>query len=327
MSRDGVDLLVASAGGHLAQLHVLAQRLEPRRPQVWVTYDHPQAASLLRGCEVVHGAGPSSRSVTAALRNWRLAGRLVSPTEVARVVSTGAAISVPFLLRAALRGVEGHYIESATRTDGPSLSGRILERTTRRTALHTQHAGWSGGRWRAIGSVFDGFAAVPGPTPPDEGLRVVVSLGTHRFAFTRVLEQLAPALRETDEVVLQHGATPPLPLPGSVRAVHNLPAEDFEDALTRADVVVGHAGTGLALTSLRHGHVPVLFARTVRRGEHVDDHQELTARLLGQRGLAVVAGDGPLDRSLLLRAAGTEVEQPPVAAPLRLRVQADVRTP
>lgn len=318
MSDDRCDLLVASAGGHLAQLHLLAERLEPRRPQRWVTYDHPQAASLLAGRDVVHGAGPSSRSPAAAVRNWRLAGELVDPERVARVVSTGAAIAVPFLLRAEQRGIEGHYVESATRADGPSLSGRILQRCTRRTGLHTQHASWAGGRWRPTTSVFDGFRTTAGRRA-DGPLRVVVSLGTHRFPFPRALEWLAPALAAHDEVLLQHGATPPRSLPGRVRAVDSLPAQDLDVELASADVVIGHAGTGLALSSLAAGRAPILLARDAARGEHVDDHQQQTHRTLEEAGLAVAApAEAPLTREVLLTAAGSSVHRVPGQMPVLL---------
>lgn len=315
---EGRDLLVASAGGHLTQLRLLADRLRPRRPRTWVTYDHPQAASLLAGEHVIHGVGPSSRSVRAAVGNWRLSADHVVPGRIDRVISTGSAIAVPFLLRAELRGIEGHYIESATRSEGPSLSGRILTATTRRVGLHTQHGDWAGDRWQAVDSVFDGFRAHQG-TRSDGPLRVVVSLGTNRFSFERVLDWISSALRHDDDVLLQHGATRPRELRGRVRQVHSLPAADLDAELSAADVVVGHAGTGLALTALQHRRAPVLFARAAAYGEHVDDHQQQTLQSLAGRGLALAPPPERLDRDALLAAAGTTVDLDAETSPLVLR--------
>ena len=53
-------------------------------------------------------------------------------------------------------------------------------------------------------------------------------------------------------------------------------------------MVIGHAGTGTALAALSAGKVPVLAARSVDHGEHIDSHQDDLAAFLAERGLAVV---------------------------------------
>lgn len=306
MSGPGHDLLVASAGGHLTQLWLVANRLTQQRRRTWVTYDHPQAASLLRDEDVIIGHGPSSRSVSKAVRNWSLARRVLANGRFDRVISTGSAIAVPFLLEANRRGLPAHYLESATRATGPSLSGRILQRSSSRVALHTQHARWADARWHPVPSVFDGFASEQ-DGPRRGPLKVVVSLGTHRFPFSRLLLSLGPALRAQDEVLLQHGSTPPADLPGVIDAVESLPVDELARRIETADVVVAHAGTGIALTAMAAGHRPVLVPRRSAYGEHVDDHQAVTARELADRGLAHVVEADQLDRSVLRTAAGSRV--------------------
>lgn len=300
------DLFVASAGGHLTQLLLIAEALDERRPRTFVTYDHPQAHSLLAEEWVVHGFGPSSRSVLKAAGNWRLARRLLGSGMYARVVSTGSAIAVPFLLEAARRGIEAHYVESATRTRAPSLSGRILERLSGSVRLHTQHARWAGGRWELVPSVFAGFSVEHG-APPTGPLRVVVSLGTHRFPFDRMLRAVAGVLRPGDSVLVQHGATAPVTMPCDAEHVPSMPARRLESEIAAADVVLAHAGTGIALTSMAAGKQPVLLAREVAHDEHVDDHQHDTARELAERGLAIHAVPEKLDRAMLARAAAATV--------------------
>lgn len=302
------DLLVASAGGHLTQLWLLADRLPDPRPRTFVTYDHVHSASLLGGEEVVHGHGPSSRSATKTFANWRLARQMLATGRYGRVVSTGSAIAVPFLLSAASRGIEARYIESATRSAGPSLTGRLLSVASRRVQLYTQHPQWADDRWRAVPSVFAGFSATPG-RPVGGPLRIVVSLGTHRFPFDRLLRGLAGALRPDDQVLVQHGATPPVPLPGDVRYVPSLPVDELDAELRAADVVVAHAGTGIALSSLAAGSAPVLVPRRGHAGEHVDDHQADTAAQISGRGLGFSAEADELDRGVLERAAALTVRR------------------
>jgi UDP-N-acetylglucosamine transferase subunit ALG13 len=101
--------------------------------------------------------------------------------------------------------------------------------------------------------------------------------------------------------------------------VDSLSAQDLDVELASADVVIGHAGTGLALSSLAAGRRPVLLARDAARGEHVDDHQQQTHRTLEEAGLAVAApADAPLTRAALLTAAGSSVQRTPRQMPVLL---------
>jgi UDP-N-acetylglucosamine--N-acetylmuramyl-(pentapeptide) pyrophosphoryl-undecaprenol N-acetylglucosamine transferase len=314
---DRVQLHVASAGGHLAQLVTLAERLSSAGdvPTLWVTYDVPQARSLLAGRPVVFAHHPTTKNVPNAVRNYRLAHRVLAEHQVTRVVSTGAAVAVPFIVRARQLKIACHYIESATRVGGPSLTGRMLELVPG-VDRYRQIGDWGGARWSDGPSVFDGFAVEERAAGPDVST-VVVSLGTHRFPFSALIEAVRGNLgTERSDVLWQLGETPASPgLPGEVAG--HLGSDRLEAAMRHADVVVGHAGTGLALTALRVGKVPVLVPRRRRRGEHTDDHQVQLARELERRGLAVVAEVGELSRDHLERAAQLAAvrRQPP---PFRL---------
>lgn len=300
-------LLVASSGGHLTQLDLIAPRLVDVTDAVWVSYDHPHAASLLEGRRYVAAHGPSTRSIPNAVRNWRAAARLLDEHDVTRVVSTGAGIAVPFLKQARRRGIPATYVESATRVEHPSLTGRILERgRDDGLELLTQHERWADrSGWSYRGSVFDGFVVRErhhsGP------LRMLVTLGTHdTYSYERLLLRLAAVVESGDEVVWQVGNTvAPVKLPGRVEV--SLPSDEIERLMASCDVVVAHAGTGTALSSMLAGRPPVLVPRRAEFGEHVDDHQVPTALELARRGVAIHAEADRLDRALLLRAASLQV--------------------
>ena len=280
-------LLVASAGGHSSELARIADWLADTRdcrPEpVWVTYSgSPQLDGV--GVKLVEAHHPTTKNLPNAMRNYRLARRVFAHYEISRVVSTGAAVAVPFMIRARQLGVPCHYIESATRVDGPSLSGRILQHL-KGVHLYRQTGGWGSPRWRQGPCVFDPFTARA--TEEARGEQVVVSLGMHSFAFDAAVARLRDVLMEVGaEVLWQLGSTPdPGNLPGEV--VSNLPVEELQTAVERASIVVGHAGVGLSLMALDAGKVPVLLPRRRRRREHTDDHQVQLARELQRRGLAV----------------------------------------
>lgn len=308
----GRVLLVASGGGHFTQLQELTRRLQPQPLTIqWCTYDSPQAHSLLGDQDWIAGHGPSTRSLKNAARNLRLARRLLRSGEIDAVISTGAGIAVPFLGEAARRGIPAHYIESATRIHGPSMSGRMVERFDGVTRWH-QYAGadW-GARWGHAGAVFDGFRAVAGPDR--EIRRVFVSLGTHGFAFDRAVSEVCSVVDPRAEIVWQLGSTQaPVGLRGSVH--ESLEPDAHTEAMENADVVIAHAGTGVALDAIRAGKLPVLLPREARLGEHVDDHQIELATRLADAGLAVTPLTHRLTRDELRRAASTRVARSELAA-------------
>jgi UDP-N-acetylglucosamine--N-acetylmuramyl-(pentapeptide) pyrophosphoryl-undecaprenol N-acetylglucosamine transferase len=307
-----VTMLVASAGGHLTQLRTLLPRLAPNADGslVWVTYDVPQARSLLGDDEVVFAHHPTTKNLPNAVRNYRLARAVFDVRGIDRVISTGAAVSVPFMARARQLSIPCHYIESATRVVGPSLSGRLLQRVPG-VRLYHQLGGWSDGRWQQGPSVFDGFTAHP-VARELAPRRVLVSFGTHGFPFEALLERLREGLPGGLDVTWQLGSTAAtMDLPG--RGLRYLPTDELTQLIEDSDVVVGHAGVGLTLTALAAGKVPVLVPRRRSRGEHTDDHQVQLAGVLHEMGLAVVSEVGDLTFEHLERASRFWVDrhQPP----------------
>ena len=299
-------LLVASDGGHLTQLRLLVPRIRPEvRAATWTSYDCLTARSALSGEHMVPGNGPSTRHLGNAARNYQLARRILSGGHFDRVVSTGAGIAVRFLVEASRRGLEGHYIESASRVEGPSLSGRLLMRLAPEVHLYTQHARWADRRWQYAGSVFEGYSPLQPRTSIPRSLRVLVTLGTHdAYRFDTLLDRVAALMLRDDDIVWQTGATTGrADLPG--RTEHAIPAAEMHELVAWADVVVAHCGTGTILTALEHGKHPVVVPRRHARGEHVDDHQAVTAREVSRLGLARWVEADQLSRRDLLDAASS----------------------
>lgn len=295
-------LMVATAGGHIDELHELAGSADGVDHR-WVTSRTAQTDSLLAGRAVTWVRPVGSRQVWAMLRSVPEAWSILRRRRPDLVMTTGAAIAVPYLVLARLLGVESVYVESATRLAGPSATGRIAERIPG-VQLRTQTEGWQRPRWERTASVFDGYKATDRESP--QWRSVLVTVGTERFPFERALRSAVAALEKGTEVVWQTGHTPVnTPLPG----VHQQwwPAHELREAVEAADVVVTHAGVGSVLMALRAGRCPVVVPRLGSLGEHIDDHQVEFARRLADRGLVVLAEPGAALAPLMTRAARSSI--------------------
>jgi UDP-N-acetylglucosamine--N-acetylmuramyl-(pentapeptide) pyrophosphoryl-undecaprenol N-acetylglucosamine transferase len=310
-------LLVANDGGHLMQLVTLAPRLPVGDDRMWMTVPTPQSESLLAG-ERVHWMSPApTRDWRAVARNAAKARAALRQQEITSVVSTGASLALSVFPVARARSIACHYVESATRVHGPSLSGRLVSRIPG-VRLYTQHEQWSDGRWAYRGSVLDGFEGV-GLERATDGVRVarvVVSLGTSGFGFRRLLDRLVRVLPAGAEVLWQTGTTDTGGL--GIQTRPKVPAAELFEAMRDADVVIAHAGTGSALAALEAGRFPVLVPRRPEFGEHVDDHQLQIAAMLAARNLAVIREVDEVTLDVLRSAASTRVRQRTDAPVLQL---------
>jgi UDP-N-acetylglucosamine:LPS N-acetylglucosamine transferase len=117
-------LFVGSSGGHLAQLAALRPWWAEHRRR-WVTFRTPDAESLLADENVVWAHHPTTRHLPNLLRNTVLAAGLLRRHRPAAIVSTGAAVAVPFFALGWLLGIPTVYIEVYDRLETPTLSARL----------------------------------------------------------------------------------------------------------------------------------------------------------------------------------------------------------
>lgn len=300
LAQRGCALAVASPGGHLDELFALVPRLIPADQRVvWVTADTAQSRSLLRGEKVEWVREVGARQAWQAARSLPSATRLMRLYRPTALVSTGAALSVPYLLAARARRIDIHFVDSATRLRGPSLTGRMMQ-CLPRVHLYCQSDSWASDRWQRIESVFTSYAVRSRRNPG--GKRVLVSVGTERFSFSRAVEAVAAAMPADAEVVWQVGHT--TPPPGLQGTVHQwLTFDQMRSAVRDADVVITHCGVGSVLLALRNGKCPVVLPRLARHEEHVDDHQVELARELTHLGLGLAAAPDGKDLKQLIERA------------------------
>jgi beta-1,4-N-acetylglucosaminyltransferase len=118
-------ILVCSPGGHLQQMLALRPAWEGWQ-RSWVTLPGSDVSSLLSEEKVTLAHGPTNRSPLNLLRNLLVAWRVLRAERPDAILSTGAALAVPFFVVARLLGIRTVYVESVTRTEGLSLSGRLV---------------------------------------------------------------------------------------------------------------------------------------------------------------------------------------------------------
>jgi UDP-N-acetylglucosamine--N-acetylmuramyl-(pentapeptide) pyrophosphoryl-undecaprenol N-acetylglucosamine transferase len=307
-------LLVASTGGHLKQLHHLHRRLSGvSGPFRWATFDTPQSRSLLDGEEVDFVPFVGGRDPLNVGRNFLHAERILRRRRVETLVSTGSAVALPFFALGRAKRLEAHYIESAARIEGPSLTGKIIRRIPG-VHRYAQYTAWADSHWAFGGSVFDSFARSEAPGSQTTIAKAVVSLGSYRgFGFPRLIERLLQILPPEVEVLWQTGDTDVTRF--SIEGRRALPERELVEAMREADVVIAHAGVGAALAAFETGKCPVLVPRRLSRGEHIDDHQIQIAEELDDRDLAISVDASELSLEHLLEAmrsqVSTRVDPPP----------------
>ena len=264
-----------------------------------MTFENGLSRTLLSGRETLYipFAGPRDGN---SLTNIAFRARQVLKNRrFGRAISTGSGPAVSVLPQALYRGSETHYIESAARANGPSLSGSLISRVSG-IKTYTQYPVWANRRWQYRGSIFDAFE--PGTATGNGRVqKVVVTVGTQDgYPFDRLFQTLVPLLRGR-EVLWQSGTTD-LSSYG-VDGRHSVPHDELKRAVAEADVVIAHAGTGSAITAIEAGKHPVLVPRLARFREHIDDHQIQIASELQRRGLATMVHADQLDDEVLASAA------------------------
>ena len=116
--------LVGSSGGHLAHLYMLKPFWKDKN-RFWVTFDKEDANSLLEGEKIYPCYFPTNRNIKNLIRNTFVAWKVLRKEKPDLIISTGAAVSVPFFYIGKLFGAKLIYIEVFDRIDKPTMSGRM----------------------------------------------------------------------------------------------------------------------------------------------------------------------------------------------------------
>lgn len=118
--------LVGSSGGHLTHLYMLKPFWEDKE-RFWVTFDKADAQSLLEGEKMYPCYFPTNRNIKNLIKNTFLAIKILRKEKPDLIVSSGAAVAVPFFwLGKILFGAKTIYIEVFDRIDKSTLTGKLV---------------------------------------------------------------------------------------------------------------------------------------------------------------------------------------------------------
>ena len=117
-------MLVCSSGGHLSQLYQLRPWWNEHE-RTWVTFADAHAKSLLAAEQMTPAFSPTTRNIPNALRNLRLALRLIRAERPDVIVSDGAGVAFPFFVIGRLLGVHTVYLEVFDRISRRTMTGRL----------------------------------------------------------------------------------------------------------------------------------------------------------------------------------------------------------
>ena len=116
---------VGSSGGHLTHLYMLKPFWEDKE-RFWVTFDKEDARSLLKGEKMYPCYYPTNRSLKALFINTKLAWKVLKRERPDVIISSGAAVAVPFFYLGKLFGAKLVYIEVFDRIDKPTMTGKMV---------------------------------------------------------------------------------------------------------------------------------------------------------------------------------------------------------
>ena len=117
--------LVGSSGGHLTHLYML-KPFWKNKNRFWVTFDKEDAKSLLENEKVYPCYYPTNRSIKALIKNLKVAYKVLKKEKPDLIISSGAAVAVPFFYIGKIMGAKLIYIEVFDRLDKPTMTGRMV---------------------------------------------------------------------------------------------------------------------------------------------------------------------------------------------------------
>jgi UDP-N-acetylglucosamine:LPS N-acetylglucosamine transferase len=145
--------LVGSSGGHLTHLYML-KPFWCDQDRFWVTFDKEDARSLLADEQVYSCYFPTNRNIKNLIRNTFLAWKVLRKERPQLIISSGAAVAVPFFYLGKLFGAKTIYIEVFDRIDKPTLTGRLVYPVTDRFIVQWEEMKNVYPKAECLGSIF-----------------------------------------------------------------------------------------------------------------------------------------------------------------------------
>lgn len=96
------------------------------KDRFWVTFDKEDARSILENEKVIPCYYPTNRNIKNLIKNTFLAIRVLLKEKPDLIISSGAAVAVPFFYIGKILGAKLVYIEVFDRIDKPTVTGKLV---------------------------------------------------------------------------------------------------------------------------------------------------------------------------------------------------------
>ncbi len=117
--------LVCSSGGHLTHLYML-KPFWGTKDRFWVTFNKEDAQSLLKDEKIYPCYYPTNRSLKALIKNSVIAWNVLLKERPDLIISSGAAVAVPFFYLGKCFGAKTIYVEVFVRINKPTITGKLV---------------------------------------------------------------------------------------------------------------------------------------------------------------------------------------------------------
>lgn len=114
---------------------------------------------------------------------------------------------------------------------------------------------------------------------------IFVCLGTKRFSFNRLLEELDNLIEQNkidNDVLAQIGQS--TYIPKNYKYKRFMDPDEYENNVNKADIVITHGGTGAIVKALKAEKQIIAVPRLEKYGEHSDDHQLQIVSFFSENG-------------------------------------------
>ncbi|WP_195454819.1 PssD/Cps14F family polysaccharide biosynthesis glycosyltransferase [Turicibacter sanguinis] len=116
---------VTSSGGHLTHLMQLKPFWEDKE-RFWVTFNKEDSKSILKKEKKYWCYYPTNRNIKNLIKNTFLAFNVLKKEKPDMIISTGAAVAIPFFYLGKLFGIKTVYIEVYDRIDKSTITGKVV---------------------------------------------------------------------------------------------------------------------------------------------------------------------------------------------------------
>ncbi len=145
--------LVCSSGGHFRHLSKL-ETFWKKHERFWVTFDKEDTKSTLENEKIYPCCYPTNRNIKAFFLNTALAWKVLRKEKPDIIISSGAAVAVPFFYVGKILGIKTMYIEVFDRIDKPTLTGKFVYPVTDRFIVQWEEMKKFYPKAENLGSIF-----------------------------------------------------------------------------------------------------------------------------------------------------------------------------